>query len=981
MAIQNVADLVARSTTSSPTVTSGQYRQERENVMASIGLEKAKPPVAAVSANPPKMYAEHAQTSTPEVKPQGQGQSPFSGSNIAPPRTDYATGISDAERSRTGMGAQVTAESRTNDVLGLVRQGLSNPQELQRYLNVNQAGGVASGYTEAEIARIIQENQKAVQEGQQYRQQAIAGGATPQTLEQQALQAVKAAEDERKMSFNRQQEYLNRQFQSAYNTRELAQKSEAGQSNLRLARMGAFEAKSGESYEASLNTRHKSELFDIETKRMAALNAAQNSYDKDSLEIAYKKLEEVRALGDQMIKKDAENRAKEKEAREIEKYQKDDASEFFKGIVSAGKEFDDIPDDYLALKYPKLDKAAARALFSIHADERNVKALDEEIKAMTLEEKKLAKADRPLDRQKKLMDIQTAAQTYARNTLSQIDSLRTTMEKWPKGVPLPIGDATFLGIEGGAIFEASGDGTGRLLYKDENGKDAVRNMEFMGDPADMVTVYQNGVPVLVNKKTGLQAPITRGVPGQQSDAASKWEKFFPTGTTVGQCGEFVHRLVSNYPYGANYINEKKALKNVDKTEMPRVGDVVIQDVNTDYGHVAVVNWVGQGANGEPLMTLTESNYGIGNKEKVTHTRPLSASDSTIYGYFRGTLRPGFEFGTDVPRQEAAPTTSTAPTGAPTAAPASENLTFSSSPFTRGNLSEAQFNAANEKEQSAREAAMLVADKTATLEDATKGLSAPVKNRALRILAENKIDTAPTAPGLTTQPFETWMKENEQYADTWIKPGKTMLESAKEQYAEYEKQQDSVKTVVKAISRGKHTKEERAMFIEQANDALQSGDLASLEDLALQTARKNMSDGERGKMDTSRNLVDSYGEARAKLESFASDPDFASGNLKRIFEKAKKKGSFSSDARYTTLEYLLSTFQNEYKNKITGASLTPQEQELAEKYTISMDFDTPKDAWDKLSQGAKVHQFIADVYVASALGTPRPKLSDYLNANK
>lgn len=983
MAIQTVADLVARSTTSSPTVTSGQYRQERENVMASIGLEKAKPPVAAVSANPPKMYFEQAQTSTPEVKPQGQGQSPFSGSNIAPPRTDYATGISDAERSRTGMGAQVTAESRTNDVLGLVRQGLSNPQELQRYLNVNQAGGVASGYTEAEIARIIQENQDAVTQGQQYRQQAIAGGATPQTLEQNAMSEIDAIQKRREQSFNAQQEYLNRQFDQQSQATQAAQKSEAGSTNLQLARMGAFTAASGVSYGNSLAEKQRRELSDLETKRMGALQAAQDAYDQDSLKIAYKKLDEARALKEDIVKKDVENRAKDKEAREIEKYQKDDASEFFKGIVSAGKEFDDIPDDYLALKYPNLDKAAARALFSIHADERNVKALDEEIKVMTLEEKKLAKADRPLDRQKKLMDIETAAQTYARNTLSQIDSLRTTMEKWPKGVPLPIGDATFLGIEGGAIFEASGDGTGRLLYKDENGKDAVRNMEFMGDPADMVTVYQNGVPVLVNKKTGLQAPITRGVPGQQSDAASRWEKFFPPQSWGGQCGEFVHKLVSNYPYGAHSIAEKKALKNVDKTEMPRVGDVVIQDVNTDYGHVAVVNWVGQGANGEPLMTLTESNYG--NKELVTHTRPLSTTDKSIYGYFRGTLKPGLEFGTDVPRQEAAPTTSTAPTGAPTAAPASENLTFSLSPFFKTapgeSQTEAQFNAANEKEQSAREAAMLVADKTNTLEDATKGLSAPVKNRALRILAENKIDTAPTATGLTTQPFETWMKENEQYADTWAQPGKTMLESAKEQYAEYEKQQDSVKTVVKAISRGKHTKEERAMFIEQANDALQSGDLASLEDLALQTARKNMSDGERGKMDTSRNLVDSYGAARANLESFASDPDFASGNLKRIFEKAKKKGSFSSDARYTTLEYLLSTFQNEYKNKITGASLTPQEQELAEKYTISMDFDTPKDAWDKLSQGAKVHQFIADVYVASALGTPRPKLSDYLNANK
>lgn len=924
MAIQTVADLVARSTTSSPTVTSGQYRQERENVMASIGLEKAKPPVAAVSANPPKMYSEQAQTSVPEGKPQGQGQSPFSGSNIAPPRTDYATGISDAERSRTGMGAQVTAESRTNDVLGLVRQGLSNPQELQRYLNVNQAGGVASGYTEAEIARIIQENQKAVQEGQQYRQQAIAGGATPQTLEQNAMSEIDAIQKRREQSFNAQQEYLNRQFDQQSQATQAAQKSEAGSTNLQLARMGAFTAASGVSYGNSLAEKQRRELGDLETKRMGALQAAQDAYDQDSLQIAYKKLDEARAVKKEQADARAAQLDEMKKYEELRKYERDNASDFFKGLVAGGKEFSDIPSDYLETMFPSLDKAAAQAMFSIHADERNVKALDEEIKAMTLEEKKFAMEDRPLDRQKKLMDIQSAAQTYARNTLSQIDSLRTTMEKWPKGVPLPIGDATFLGIEGGAIFEASGDGTGRLLYKDENGKDAVRNMEFMGDPADMVTVYQNGVPVLVNKKTGLQAPITRGVPGQQSDAASKWEKFFPTGTTVGQCGEFVHRLVSNYPYGANYINEKKALKNVDKTEMPRIGDVVIQDVGTEYGHVSVVNWVGQGVDGETLMTLTESNYGAGNKEKVTHTRPLSASDKSVYGYFRGTLRPGFEFGTDVPRQEAAPTTSTAPTGTPTAAPASENLTFSSSPFTRGNLSEAQFNAANEKEQSAREAAMLVADKINTLEDATKGLSAPVKNRALRILAENKIDTTVNTGQLDIPDFNTFARNIEQKAvesGTATSMNPAVLE---ELYNKQVKPLPAYVAAAEQIALDLTGDKKGPQFIADIKKLVESGDLSRAKDrlkkVALDTVDPTTAQQTRGRDATMRalkNIETDLETYRAKYK----DMNILSGTAEQIKNKIGKVQNADQKRIATKIQAAVA----DYRKAISGAAFTEQEK--------------------------------------------------------
>lgn len=967
MAIQTVADLVARSTTSSPTVTSNQYRSERDDVLASIGLEnKAIPPVAAVSSNPPKMYFDQAQTSIPEAKPQGQGQALSSGSNVAPPRTDYATGISEAERSRTGMGRQVSSEDRTNDVLGLVRQGLSDPLELQRYLNVNQAGSLASGYTEAEIARIIKENQNAVAEGQQYRQQAVAGGATPLSLEEQAQKTIAGTLAKREERFNAQQDYLNKQFDRESQATSAEQRSETGTANLQLARMGAFTAASGVDYGFKMSERHRNELGALEDKRRQALSAAQDAYDEDSLAIAYKQLENARAA-----KKDAAD-AKAAQLEEMMKYEqlrkfeKDNASDFFKGLAAGGMSLDDLPEDYLAEKFPNMDKGDALTLYSTHKLEQDSKKIDEQLKQMTLQEKKLEMEDKPLERQKMLMDIQASAQNFARNTLDQTAKLQEVMAKWPKGVPLQIGDASFMGIEGGAIFEASGDGVGRLLYKDPvTGKNAVMNMEFVGDPADMTTVYENGLPILVNKKTGAQAPITRGVPGQQPDAAIKWEKYFPQGADGGQCGEFVHNLVTNYPYGANTIEEKKKLVNVAKGSVPRMGDVIVQDLNTDYGHVGVVNWIGPGANGQTMVRLTESNYA--GPEKVSHTRLVPITDPSIAGYFRGTLKPGLEVGTDIP------TTNQAPETTPTEQPTQE-LTFSASPFTTGRLTEAQFNAANEKEQSAREAAMLVSDKTSTFEEATKGLPAAVINRTKRILEENKVGTKPVTQTLAPQPYAPWVKQREQELGQSLKP-----EVAKEQYAEYQKEQNSVKTVVDAIGRGKYTnKEQRAEFNQQAQELVAAGDFKGLEDLANQVARNSMSQKQQELYSAANNLASSYETGIDLLSGYANDPTFSSGNLKSILEKAKKKTGVTADPRLTELEQLLGTFQSPYRASLYGASLTDNEIAEANKTIINLAIDTPETAWNKMKTGIALHKFASDVALAEALGTKRPVLKDYLS---
>ena len=110
----------------------------------------------------------------------------------------------------------------------------------------------------------------------------------------------------------------------------------------------------------------------------------------------------------------------------------------------------------------------------------------------------------------------------------------------------------------------------------------------------------------------------------------------PEGAWGGQCGAFVHSLVSNYPYGLNSIAEKQSVINVSKNQTPKVGDVVIQRIGGSSGHVAVVNSVDPKTG---QIRLTESNYYSKSRpEIVTHARTISIKDPSISGYFRGTLK-------------------------------------------------------------------------------------------------------------------------------------------------------------------------------------------------------------------------------------------------------------------------------------------------------------------------------------------------------
>lgn len=110
-----------------------------------------------------------------------------------------------------------------------------------------------------------------------------------------------------------------------------------------------------------------------------------------------------------------------------------------------------------------------------------------------------------------------------------------------------------------------------------------------------------------------------------------------------ECGTFMHRYFDIPPMG-DLLGEK--IRSMDNflfgnpvgsvvkglALLPNVGDMIIQNVGTKYGHVAVVNSV----NPDGTITLTESNYN--KKWTVSNNRKIARADSSIVGIHKGDLK-------------------------------------------------------------------------------------------------------------------------------------------------------------------------------------------------------------------------------------------------------------------------------------------------------------------------------------------------------
>lgn len=113
------------------------------------------------------------------------------------------------------------------------------------------------------------------------------------------------------------------------------------------------------------------------------------------------------------------------------------------------------------------------------------------------------------------------------------------------------------------------------------------------------------------------------------------KKLYPEGSIGGQCAVFAEKLITIPNVGDTLILKRQAVQNNGipiglLNQAFRLGDVLILDVGTKDGHVAVINTIDflKG-----LLTLTESNYHL--DKKVHHTRQISLSDQGIVGILRG----------------------------------------------------------------------------------------------------------------------------------------------------------------------------------------------------------------------------------------------------------------------------------------------------------------------------------------------------------
>lgn len=128
-----------------------------------------------------------------------------------------------------------------------------------------------------------------------------------------------------------------------------------------------------------------------------------------------------------------------------------------------------------------------------------------------------------------------------------------------------------------------------------------------------------------------------------NDLKPTFEHYYPTGTKgpgtgllAGECAVFCQHLV-NMPLVGNTLQTKTAAVTKSGILAFKLGgkflpgDVLILDVGTKAGHVAIVNKVIDGT-----LRLSESNWNL--DKKVSHDRTMPANSKQIVGIFRSTLK-------------------------------------------------------------------------------------------------------------------------------------------------------------------------------------------------------------------------------------------------------------------------------------------------------------------------------------------------------
>lgn len=651
-----------------------------------------------------------------------------------------------------------------------------------------------------------------------------------------------------------------------------------------------------------------------------------------------------------------------------------DADVAFKQIAEGGTEISDKQMSYLEQKY-HLPPGMGGIKLSAYQAEVDSKAKKERVENLInqvqLQTGLINLTNLP---EKTRLDMAKAVRDLESSSLDTANKIFDAMKNQPIGVPLKIGDTSYLGIQGSGIVEKSADGTSVLMYRDSNGKMQTQEFSFMPDPKDSEQIYINGVPALKDKRTGTIYPVTSGPEVTNTNAG--WTKQFPVGSRGGQCGEFCHNFVEDYPYGLNTIEQKKAAMNVKKGEPFRVGDVVVQNIGGATGHVSVVDWVGTDDKGEQIVTFIESN--LKNNEKVTAGRPLKASDPTIEGAFRGTLRQQFVTGSD-----------RAPTPEPAAQRQVDTKSFdqgiqtyglkipTASPFIVGPQSSTQYQDSLQAELAARSAAAQLISGDIT---DVKEIDQKSRPRAIEIATANGYQKAGTIKPFTVDEssIRNQLMENLGFTPAPGSPQAAKLDA--DVKAEVTKatstNNDLQKGFNNLLTRGAIKKDQRDYLKENWSEIVNSGNLAEAESFLESAAVDTMQPTQKAEFSDVSDGADFAASAFQRANTIKDNP-LVSGPYRELIEKSKPFLTISKNPDIVRLRQEVESAQAKIRRSYYGTAVTANESATADSMLVNFEKDDINTVIDKLGRMQGYLKFQNDKQVNRILGLPKPSLSDYV----
>lgn len=463
----------------------------------------------------------------------------------------------------------------------------------------------------------------------------VAGLAVPTLAEQSARDASKAITDEidkqtTALEQRRKDEIANiqAQYEGARNATVEAQKRDTGTTNVALQRVGGYLGTqiSGVGVLNNLAQTQRTELASLDSKRAAAINAANNAITDKQFNLALAKREEIKSL-------DAEIDKRRNTFFEQSMMLLNANRDGFDKTISALAAGDTTPSDSSFSALDKLNEYAdgvSKGAFLLAREEIGAKKTRtdlENFNALTDVISKL-RPDQQItvngkvysgtmsENEFKGYEINKSTGDIATITYNKRTGATSVVNQ--KGVLTPNIDYSIQSVK-------NSDGSTSLWYVDPTGK----------APA---------VPVLGSQNGGAQG-VNLGILQQAFPAGVK-----PAGTEHGWCVEFINTLINNdFPAGTlNTIDQKRAAVDPSIT-IPSVGDLVFTNEDATHGHIALINSLRTDPQtGKLIAVLTESNFntdGQGNGV-VGHTRTLdidprnlASVGGKVLGFAKTSLRP------------------------------------------------------------------------------------------------------------------------------------------------------------------------------------------------------------------------------------------------------------------------------------------------------------------------------------------------------